>query len=533
MGLQIRQLTAEDGASWLELLRVALGDDYPEPKVYESAWVAGQLAETDGRETFGAVQGGRLWSTLSILPPSPSNLNPVANLGRNLFHPGSYANGAAEGLLKHVTGLAKERELTLVIRVFATDNAQQILLEKLGFVCAGFQPFKHLHGTRQGILFYVRFAHPESLNRLPISQSLPQVSELATAVLSSLDLQAPTSVRDGATGYPLRPDIDVQQANHDEFELWQLQVAPSNPPIEVSGGYSHGQGFLRTENESARTLLGRRDSEVVAGLSFIHDERDRCVRVTDSFCVDDLSIGGLVSKATEIAREELNAVYVEMDVLMTAPRMLKTAEQIGFVPVAYLPAFFKRGDTLTDAVKMLKLNMVYSPEEPDLTANAKRIVQIIDHSFQDQKIGIAIISLLGALPIFEGLGDGELRKIARLFTQKLYRPGERVFGKGDSGDEAYVVMRGRIDILLDENTKPIATIGNGQIFGELAFLDGAARGALATASQASILLVVQRSAFNELVHREPHLGMLVMRNIAMELSTRLRRTTAVLSSEKR
>jgi CRP-like cAMP-binding protein len=46
---------------------------------------------------------------------------------------------------------------------------------------------------------------------------------------------------------------------------------------------------------------------------------------------------------------------------------------------------------------------------------------------------------------------------------------------------------------------------------------------MAVANQASIVLVIQRSAFNELVQREPHLGMVVMKNIALELTNRLRK----------
>ena len=184
----------------------------------------------------------------------------------------------------------------------------------------------------------------------------------------------------------------------------------------------------------------------------------------------------------------------------------------------------------TDVVKMVKLNMVYSHDAAEVTSSARTIVGIIDRNFQDQKLGIAIINLLRGLPIFEGLGDGELRKMARLFTQKLYRAGETIFGKGDSGNEAYVVMRGAIDILLEPDKKPIATIGNGQILGELAFLDGAKRGAIARASKPSILLIIQRSAFNMLAQQEPKLGMVVMRNIARELSNRLRKTTLAMAA---
>ena len=127
-------------------------------------------------------------------------------------------------------------------------------------------------------------------------------------------------------------------------------------------------------------------------------------------------------------------------------------------------------------------------------------------------------------------GEGASLNLTALW--KLFRPGEKVFGKDDAGNDAYVVMRGQIEIVLEENTAPIATLGQGQVFGELSFLDGGKRGALAIAKQASILLVMQRPQFFELTQREPNLGLAVMRNIALELTVRLRRTNAALSTKK-
>jgi hypothetical protein len=253
----------------------------------------------------------------------------------------------------------------------------------------------------------------------------------------------------------------------------------------------------------------------------------------DAFCTDNLSLGAVLQHVTKASHAELSAVYVEMDVLTSAVKLLISAEQLGFVPAAYLPGFHKVHDGTMDLVKMVKLNQTYSIEHDKLTAHAVTIVNVIKHCLQDQSIGVAIINLLRDLEIFKGLGDGELRKVARLFTQKLFRPGEKVFGKDDSGHEAYVVMRGQIDILLEENATPIATLGQGQVFGELSFLDGGKRGALAVAKQASILLVMQRPQFFELTQREPNLGLAVMRNIALELTVRLRRTNAALASAKK
>jgi hypothetical protein len=218
-----------------------------------------------------------------------------------------------------------------------------------------------------------------------------------------------------------------------------------------------------------------------------------------------------------------------VDFLVSAPRILKSAEQIGFVPVAFLPGFYNCDGCGVDLVKMVKLDAAYTLDNVNLTADARTIVEIVDRNFQDQKVGLAVLSLLRGLQSFDGLGDGELAKVARLFTQKLYRPGEKVFSKGDPSNEAYVVMRGQIDIRFEENAKPVATIGAGAILGEQGLLDGSPRNATGTAAQASILLVVQRAAFNTLVQTEPHLGMVIMRNIATEVSAKLRKTNLGLS----
>jgi hypothetical protein len=531
MPAKIRKATAADADAWKELLIDCLGNEYPDQQVYEVAWIANEL-ENDC-QTWVADQKGRLLSSISFLAPPKGAPNAIANLGRHLVRPESYQDGSAAALIACIHELCSHQK-AIVTRIFASDNPAQILFENAGYGCVGFQPSKHLHRTREGALFYARLCENEHSGPVLISEALPQIAELASAAFANLHLPVASTVPDGVTGYPIQSDASLVESSLEEYQQARKAAQASNPPTEVSGRFSLSSGFLRVAPGTERALLARQEHGVVSGLRFCVDPVDRSVRVTDTFAIDNLSIGCLFHKVLKIAQEELNAVYVEVDILKSAPRLLKTAEQLGFVPVAYLPEFYQQGEFSRDAVKLVKLNMVYTEDSSPLTSQASGIARLIDHHFQDQKMGVAIINLLRGLPFFEGLGDGELRKIARLFVQKLFRPGEKVFNRGDSGSEAYVVMRGQINILLEENAEPIAAMGNGQIFGELAFLDGAARGAMAIAAQPTILLVIQRTAFNTLVQHEPHLGMVVMRNIAIELSNRLRKTnTALLNSAKR
>jgi hypothetical protein len=531
MGVSIRQARQEDALQWRELLEASLGEDYPDRQVYEPAWINSQLDPNSGHETWIAEKDGRLESSISFLQPIAQSKNPVLNLGRQLFRPESFGDGTAEALLTRINELGAERGQVIVVRVLVGDQEQQRLHEKLGYVCAGFQPFKHLFRVRHGALIYVWFAKPDLVPRFPISESLSQIGELAEAVLGRLKIPNPANIRNGITGYPLQLELQLSDATYTDFALWRLHAQSTHPPTEISSGYNLGLGLLRTSGDAhICAVLGKRQGNVVAGLAYLKDDQDRCLRLVDCFSLDDCSMGTLFDHVVRQAHEQLNAVYLEADILMTAPRLLKTAEQLGFVPVAYLPAFYFNADGPTDVVKMVKLNMAYSLETAPLSEHARAIVDLVDQRFQDQKIGVAIISLLQDLPIFDGLGEGELRRVARLFAQKLYRPGEKVFGKGEPGNEAYVVMRGQIEIHLEEKSLPIATVGNGQIFGELAFLEGAAHIATAIANQASILLVMERSAFYDLVQSEPRLGMIVMRNFALEFSNRLRRTNTLIAA---
>lgn len=533
MAPTIRPAAAADAPKWLELLQRTYGNRHPSKELYDLNWLAGQLDPTSGHETLVAEAESKFTASITLLKPDVPSDNPVANIGRVLMSPESMADGTSGLLLQAINQVAEQRNQMAVVRVSALDNSQQALFENLGYSCVGYQPLKHLVEKRFGVLFYVRGASSVLVTRLPLSESLPQVAELAGAVLENLQIRNPLTVRDGATGYPLQADLKIHDATADDYELWRVQAQGSNPMPEISGRFNLGFGQMRVPAERIfKALLGQKDEKMAAGLCYYFDEQDRCVRIIDGFSLDDVSMGAILSQALKNFHAQQGAVYCELDVLASAPRLLKSAEQLGFVPVAYLPAFFWRADAYADVVKMVKLNLAYSVDKADFTKQARSIVEIVNNNFEDQKLGMAIINLLRPLSMFDGLGDGELRKIARLFVQKLYRPGEQIFARGDSSNEAYIVLRGRINIQLERTSTPVAQLTDGKIFGEMAFLDGSPRGAYACAAQPSILVVVQRTAFADLVRREPSLGMVVMRNIATDLSVKLRNVNEFIATAK-
>ena len=199
----IRPATPEDSVQWAQLLHKTLGPEYGSKEIYDAAWCSAQVINSEDQETWVAEDSGRLQAAVSILKPAADNSNPILYLGRHLLPAESFTSRAAEELLRRMVTLADTNGHAIVARVSAFDHSLQALHENLGFVCAGYQPFKHSLPRRTAMLFYVRPSAAALSRRLPITEAPPQVGEIALKVLEALRLRDPLQVREGASTNPV------------------------------------------------------------------------------------------------------------------------------------------------------------------------------------------------------------------------------------------------------------------------------------------------------------------------------------------
>jgi CRP/FNR family transcriptional regulator, cyclic AMP receptor protein len=92
----------------------------------------------------------------------------------------------------------------------------------------------------------------------------------------------------------------------------------------------------------------------------------------------------------------------------------------------------------------------------------------------------ATAALLKRVPLFSELSPEELDRIARVAVPRSFPKGVRVFHEGDHSDACYIVRSGDLRVTRehpDGRAIALATLGPGDIFGELAMLDGEARSA--------------------------------------------------------
>ena len=95
--------------------------------------------------------------------------------------------------------------------------------------------------------------------------------------------------------------------------------------------------------------------------------------------------------------------------------------------------------------------------------------------------------------------------------------GEIIFHDGDKADCLYIVKEGQVDIAL--GNRLLRPLGAGEIFGEMAIIDGSPRSASATARTDVTLIPADEKQFVFLVGQLPFFALNVMRVMAERLRT--------------
>jgi CRP/FNR family cyclic AMP-dependent transcriptional regulator len=139
----------------------------------------------------------------------------------------------------------------------------------------------------------------------------------------------------------------------------------------------------------------------------------------------------------------------------------------------------------------------------------------------------ALTDALGRVWIFQGLSREELAHLSGLAQTKIYKPRETIVEKGDSATEFFVLLRGRAKVGApgaDGSHAAINVMGPGEVFGEIAILDGQPRSATVTTLEECEMAVVNKAAFNDLLTASPSIAVKLLNVLAgrvRELTTRI------------
>ena len=141
-------------------------------------------------------------------------------------------------------------------------------------------------------------------------------------------------------------------------------------------------------------------------------------------------------------------------------------------------------------------------------------------------------AFLKQLDIFQGLDDADVARVAELCRAQTVPAGDVIVTVGEAAEVFYLVRQGTVEISTQRPGDSAAdavclTLGRGQMFGEMALVDRGARSATARALTDVLMYVIRCDQFLDLCEQCPRLGYRVMRNIAADLSFKLRQRNLI------
>jgi cAMP-dependent protein kinase regulator len=140
-------------------------------------------------------------------------------------------------------------------------------------------------------------------------------------------------------------------------------------------------------------------------------------------------------------------------------------------------------------------------------------------------------NLLRSNPVFAPLKPEQKQAVAREFKLLKMAPGQVILEQGQEGDAFYLLLRGRCTpyhVLPDGREKAYPEMREGDVFGEISLLLGKPVSATVRAEGGSVVLRLEREAFDRLILSQPG-----MRGALTRVGTeRLQRTAKLLSGRE-
>lgn len=125
-------------------------------------------------------------------------------------------------------------------------------------------------------------------------------------------------------------------------------------------------------------------------------------------------------------------------------------------------------------------------------------------SLRKKKAGdtAAIIHKLQKFEIFECMEKADIAHIISFLKLKRFAKDEIVIRKGDSGRYLFIIVSGKVEVT-GENNVSIASLGPGEVFGEMSLLSGNPVGATIRVAEPARILFISRRDFQKILHQFP------------------------------
>jgi CRP-like cAMP-binding protein len=132
--------------------------------------------------------------------------------------------------------------------------------------------------------------------------------------------------------------------------------------------------------------------------------------------------------------------------------------------------------------------------------------------------------------ILAQFSDAEWSELLKAMDRSSFAAGETILHAGSAERTLYIVASGEVDVIAQtkQGTHYLALIGEGSVFGEMAFFDGGPRSADVVARGPVEVLALHQDRFEQLLAWHPRIATKLLMDLGRVLSQRLRQVNQYL-----
>jgi GNAT superfamily N-acetyltransferase len=530
--IEVRQAIETDVEGIRDLFLATYGRHYAYP-IYYDLQVLKKMVFED--ETLILVaedkKSGQILGTASVIFDLGEFGDLVGEFGRLVVHPDGRKRGIGKKLMNARIEIAKDRLHLGFAENRVTHPFSQIISDRYGFASAGFLPQKHSFKERESLAIYVRYFGDALKFRRNNPHVIPEAFLLTQHVLTSCNITPDAILDDDSPSYPDDTDFEIEEMTTKGYApLLRLTRTRANRK-EIFGPARIHQGLFRLKATHSNYVIAREKGQLIGAIGYTTDEIEKTATIFEIVTLDTRPIRWLIDSVITTCRRDFGLEYIETDVSAYSPSMQRTLLELRFFPVGYFPAFAFQGAERCDAIRMARLFVPIDMSNVKLFEATEPTAEIVLRNFSIRKLLPRLGEALPNVPLFSGLSDEQIKRLAEVFTLAKYQQATKIIKPGQPSERAFVILEGEITIKTGEGdtARQVGVISSGECLGETALLNQRPHSVCAKTTQETETAVIKRSDLLELMRRRPDIGLVLYRNLAKSLGRKLRDLNAEIA----
>jgi GNAT superfamily N-acetyltransferase len=522
--IRVREARDTDVGQIRDIFHAVYGDDYPHRELYDEIWLKRAVFTEDALVLVAEeAETGRVVGTASVLFDFGAYSDLIAEFGRLAVHPDFRRLNVGNLLMQQRLEAIKGRlHVGLVVARTVHPFAQRIALAHQ-FVPVGFLPLTHVFQRRESFALLARYFGDGLALRRNNPRILPEIHPLAATVMEGIGLTPDCIVDEESAAYESDAEFAVEEMRAEGYPALLRIERGRVRRREVFGPVRLEYGYFRLRTRATTYLLARDRGQVLGAVGFMLDPVERTVRVFELIASTDQVGRFLLSELERRSREVWRAAVIEIDVSAYAPSMQRTLLELQFQPVAYVPAMVFHEVERLDIVKMMRLVELEDLGSVALEPPVERLAVLVMRGFAERAVTPRMARAMLEVPLFDGMTEEQATRLAAMCRVATVPAATTLFAAGDAADSLYLVLDGRVRVTAGLPEATLATVGAGELLGELSLLTRLPRSATACTATAVEAAVLRHDDLGELVRRRPDIGLVIYRNLAVGLGAKLKR----------